>query len=51
MKTPEYCGTVAGPRAGQQIERGSIPGSCKKFLCSRRGSKWIWDLPSNKMNG
>jgi len=51
MKTPEYCDTVTRPRAGQQIQRGSVPRRCNRFLCSRRDSDTLWELPSLKMNG
>jgi len=51
MKTPENCGTVTRPRDGQRIQRGLFPRRCKRFLCSRRRSDTLWDLPSLKMNG
>jgi len=46
MKSPEYCGTVIRLRARQQIQHGSVPRKCKRFLCSRRDSDTLWDLPS-----
>jgi len=51
MKIPEYCGTLTRPRTGLQIQRGSVPRGCKRFLCSRRNSDTLWVLQSLNMNG